>query len=128
MGQYDAVAQRALAAITRKGGPVTFAVQTSAPIYDPATDTWSGGTTSSITGRGVQIPDNPEQILRLQGQGFTLTDPITLMVAASGLGVVPTSGMTMTWGNNVAYAIRSVEAINPDGTSPILYTIIGSRG
>lgn len=122
MSQYDAVAQRALAQITAKGAPVVFTAGT-APVYNPLTDTWSGGTLGPVQGRAVQIPDNPTRVAALS---LVLIDPVTLLVAASGLKVTPLPGMPMAWAG-VTYVVKDAEAVAPDGT-PILWTVIGSRG
>jgi hypothetical protein len=53
--KYAATSQRSLAAITRKGSTFTLGTTTGTPIYDPATDTWSGSTSALATGRAVQI-------------------------------------------------------------------------
>lgn len=121
MGKYDAIAQRALETITKKGGPVTFPGAGTPAVYDPATDTWSGGSSSVATGRAVQIESDPDRFAALK---LVLTNPVTLMIAAAGLSVTPAPGMQMTWAGTT-YAIKDVDPIAPDGT-PIIYTVIGS--
>lgn len=120
--QYDAVAVRALATITKKGAEVTFARASAGGVYDPATDTWSGGSSSSTVGKAVQIPDDPQRFLAL---GLKTTDAITLMVAASDLGITPVSGDVFGWAG-VFYTAKDCEAIAPDGT-PILWLMVGQK-
>jgi len=125
MGQYDAVAQRALAAITRKGGPVTFPGTGTPPTYDPATDTWSGGAAGAdVVGRAVQIDGDPDRFAALN---LVLVNPVTLMVAASGLTVTPAVGMLFTWGG-LTYSLKDKEEVKPDGQTPIIYVVTGSTG
>lgn len=119
MGQYDAIAQRSLATIKRKGGPVTFPGG-GAPVYDPATDTWSGGAASAAVGRAVQVPGDPD---RMSAMGLVLVNPVTLLVAAAGLAIVPTPGGTFTWAGKT-YTIKFVEPVAPDGAA-IIYTMVG---
>lgn len=125
MSIYDAVAERALAQITKKGGVVTFpGANVGTPqTYDPATDTYSGGTPpSDATGRAVQIEGDPDRFKTL---GLVLVNPVTLMIAAAGLGVTPAPGMLMSWGGK-NYNIKDVDPVMPDGVTPIIYTVIGS--
>jgi hypothetical protein len=116
---YDAVSSRALATITRKGAAVTFPGG-GAPIYDPATDTFSGGGGTAVTGRAVQIDGDPDRFAALS---LVLVNPVTLLVAAMGLAIVPAPGGTFVWAGKT-YTIKDVEPVAPDGTS-IIYTITG---
>lgn len=123
MGRYDATAQRSLAAIKRAGSTVTFpGTASSTPgIYDPTTGVFTEGTPGSdAVGRAVQIEGDPD---RWSSLGLTLTNPVTLMLAASGLTVTPTVGASFTWAGTT-YVIRDVDPVAPDGT-PIIYTITG---
>lgn len=121
MGQYDAVATRTLAAITKKGAAVLFGVA-AGNVYNPLTDTWSGGTVSFATGRAVEIPGDPN---RFQALGLVLTNPVTLLVAAQGLTIEPAPGMSLTWGG-VGYTIMNVDRVAPDGETLLLYTVIAA--
>ncbi|HXG70335.1 MAG TPA: hypothetical protein VNJ04_06935 [Gemmatimonadaceae bacterium] len=118
---YDAVSKRALTAITKKGAEVTFpGAATGAAIYDPATDTWSGGTSTDPVGRAVQVQSDVD---RFKALGLVLNNPVTLLIAASGLAVTPAPGMTFTWaGKN--YVTRDIEETAPDGVA-ILYKVTG---
>lgn len=119
--KYAATAQRSLAAITRKGAVVSFGSHTGTPIFDPVTNTWSGGADVVATGRAVQTNNNLEQLVAL---GLVDNKTVTLLVAASGLTITPSTGMVMSWAG-VDYSIDNVDTLAPDGT-PILYTIVGS--
>ena len=119
--QYAGIAARALAMIARKGAAITFLDTGTEPTYDEATDTWSGGTPAEVVGRAVQIPDDPRRFALL---GLVISDPVTLIVGASGLGTTPTPGKLMAFGSRV-YTIRNVEPVAPSG-EPIIYTVIGA--
>jgi hypothetical protein len=74
-----------------------------------------------VVGKAVQIESDPQ---RLAARNLVLTDPLTLLVAAAGLSVVPTPGMTEGWAG-VERTIKDVETVAPDGT-PILYVIVAA--
>ncbi|HXH43299.1 MAG TPA: hypothetical protein VNK51_05545 [Bradyrhizobium sp.] len=119
---YDAVSKRALVAITKKGAAVTFpGAATGASIYDPATDTWTGGTSADPTGRAVQVQSDVD---RFKALGLVLNNPVTLLIAAPGLAVTPAPGMTFTWAEK-NYVIRDIEETVPDGKVAILYKVTG---
>lgn len=119
MSIYTATAQRSLATIKRKGGKITFAGG-GAPVYDPITDQWSGGSATSVVGSAVQVPGDPDRMAALS---LVLVNPVTLLVAASGLSIVPQPGGTFTWAGKT-YTIKFCEPVAPDGT-PIIYTVVG---
>jgi len=102
---YDRTAERAAKTIAKKGATVVFNPQTATP----------------VTGSALQIEDDPATMAALQ---LTTSNPVTLLVAASGLGIVPAAGMQFDWAGT-RYVAKSVEALAPDGT-PILFTVIGA--
>lgn len=123
MGRYDATAQRALAAIQRAGSTVTFPASDTGtpPTYNPVTDAFTGGTDGEdVIGRAVQIDGDPDRWSTL---GLTLSNPVTLMVAARGLAITPTVGMPFTWAGT-DYIVRDVDSEAPDGV-PIIFTVTG---
>jgi hypothetical protein len=120
VSQYDALSQRALATITRKGGIVTFSRGGQA-VYDAATDTWSGSTTAPVTASAVQVRSNPQMLLALE---LVITSPVTLLVAASGLAFVPQPADTFVW-TGITYTVKLVQDTAPDGYA-ILYRVTGS--
>lgn len=119
---YDPVSARALVTITAKGATVTFARAGSGGVYDPVTDTWSGGSDAPASGKAVQIPDNP---LRFQALGLTTANAITLLIAASGLSITPVPGDVFGW-SGTFYTAKDCEAVAPDGV-PILWTVVGQK-
>lgn len=122
MSQYDAIASRALDTITEKGGTITFSRGQTGAVYDPLTDSWSGGSDTPATGKAVQLANNPQKFIALS---LTIENAITLLVAASGLSITPVPGDVFGW-SGVFYAAKSVESTAPDGV-PILYTIVGAK-
>lgn len=122
MSQYDAVAGRALATIARKGSDVSFATISGTPIYDPFTNTWSGGTTGgAVTGKAVQTVNDTALLTAL---GLIAEKTITLLIAAKSLEVAPAKGMTATWAG-AEYNVDHVEETGPDGTA-ILFRVVAS--
>lgn len=119
MPAFDALTTRVLNAITDKGQDVTFP-GTGTPVYDPATDTWSGSGGSDVKGKAVQTRSDPD---KLKAANLVLLNPVTLMVAGSGLGIVPEPGMSFSWSGKT-YTARLVDPHGPDGT-PIYYTVTG---
>lgn len=120
--KYAATADRSLAAIARKGSTFTLGTTSGTPIYDPATDSWSGSTSALATGRAVQIANNLQQLVALN---LVTEKTITLLAAAKGLTVEPKKGMVLTWADGVAYSIEDVQSVAPDGP-PIIYTIVAA--
>lgn len=117
---YDPISQRALATIAKKGSDVVFPGTNTGATYDPATDTWSGGTSTPITGKAVQTKGNVDRFAALN---LILINPVTLLLAAKNLAITPMPGMVFTWaGKN--YTIKDVDPVAPDGV-PILYKITG---
>lgn len=122
----------ALEMIREAGSTVTFpgAIAGAPAVYDPATDTYSGGTPpTDAFSHAVQIEGDPD---RFRALSLVLTDPVTLFVAATftdvaGVAVAftPTIGGPMTWAG-VTYTVQDREPVAPDGV-PIVWTLTGSR-
>lgn len=119
---YAPQAASALATITRKGAAVTFPDATgTAPVFDQTTETWTAGTLTDVTGRAVEIPGDPNTY---QALSLVQSNPVTLLLAASGLTITPAPGMSFTWAGT-AYTVRLVSPLAPDGT-PVIYTVVGA--
>lgn len=113
MSDYSAVAARALATITRKGAPVVFLA-----------DTWRGGSIAAdVTGQAVEIEGDPEV---LQALGLLTVRSVTLLVAASGLGLTVLPGQKFTWAGTTL-TVKASEPVAPNGT-PIVWTVVGVAG
>lgn len=119
---YDATSARALATIARKGADVFFPVAGTPPVFDQATNTWSGSTAADpVKGKAVQTENDSEVIATLGLVGKTV---VTLLVPAKNLALVPIAGMMLIWAG-VTYTIRDPGPLAPDGI-PILYTVVAS--
>lgn len=121
---YATDAADALADITENGAAITFpdAIPGTAGVYDPATDTWSAGTPpTDATGYALQLEGDADTYRALS---LIQSNPVTLMIAASGLTITPRPGMAFTWAST-AYTIRTADPFGPDGT-PIYFTVVGS--
>jgi hypothetical protein len=117
---YDPISQRALDTISKKGATVTFPGTNTGAVYDPATDTWSGGSTTAVAGKAVQTKGDVD---RFKALNLVLVNPVSLLIAAKNLAVTPLPGMTFTWaGKN--YTIKDVDPVAPDGV-PILFKVTG---
>lgn len=119
VSQYDAIAQRTLTTVRRKGGIVTL-FDVSPRVYDDATGRWTGGEPIVGTQPAMQLQDDPK---RFQARNLVVSNPLTLMIPGWNIPVVPEPGKTLQWGTRVA-TIRDVEDFNPDGRQVISYTVV----
>lgn len=127
---YAADARSAYADLKADGGPIVFTVQLTAPVPDPVTGTWTPGTTRSLATYALQLEDDPEQLAQLAARGVSVDNPVTVMAASisdTGEAVRPTSGMPFTWGGDQC-SVKSAEALDPSGSEPIYWMVIGNRG
>ncbi len=63
---------------------------------------------------------------RFNELSLVLITPVTLLVAADALGTfIPRAGDTFVWGGKT-YTVRDVVTLNPDGTTSLLHTVVGS--
>ncbi len=131
MGKYDAVAERSLAQIERKGVAVKF--PGAAPgTYDPLTNTWSGSASGDVFGKAVQIDGDPDTLAAL---GLIGVDNATLMVgnrftdaAADGAEVAfePLVPAVFEWPvGGKSYTIRKADDVAPNGEA-IIYILTGA--
>lgn len=110
---YDPISVRTLALITKKGAPIVF-----------LSDAWNGGPISAdTTGYAVEIPGDPDTYFAL---GLVASNPATVLVAASDLGVTPQPGTAFTWASK-RYVVKTATPVAPDGV-PILWTLIAVGG
>ncbi len=100
---------------------VTFS-STSPGTYNAATDTWSGGSTSTVTGRAFQKRGNPKVYEALK---LIEADALTLLFIPTTYGQLPGLGWTVVWGG-LTYTVRSILPIAPDSVA-IGATIVVSR-
>src|SRR3990167_9392536 len=100
------------ATLKRKGVAVTFTL-TDPGTYDPATDLWTWGSTTTVAGYAVRIAGNPITYARLS---LVLSEAPTLLFGPTTAGSLPALGSTVTW-RSIVYAVRDVNPIEPDGTA-----------
>lgn len=108
--------------IAAAGQSVTFTRTTQA--YDAATDT-AVPTVTTATGAAIRVKPRFTDITRFLSPGLALSDPVTLLVAASGMAFDPLPGDTFVWSGQT-YAVRSVDPTGPDGAT-IITRVVGSR-
>ena len=109
----------ALADVQDAGASVAFSL-VSAGTHDPATDTWSGGSTTTVTGSAVRTAGNPERYKALE---LVESEAPTLFFTPDTYGSLPDQGSTVSWGG-VTYTVRDVDPVAPDGTAIGAYVVI----
>lgn len=108
--------------LMRKGAPVTFSHGTPGT-YDPATDTTTGGSVATVTGRAMQVAGDPDLYSRL---GLIESDNPTLFFKPDTAGEMPPLGASVPWGNETLI-VKNVKANAMNGT-PTEAFIVVSRG
>ena len=111
----------ALADIADAGASVTFTT-ISAGTYTESTDTFSGGSTATVSGSAIEVKGDP---VRYANLGLVQLEPHTLLFAASTYGNDVALGATVTW-NSAVFTVKAVDAVSPDGT-PIIARVVVSR-
>ena len=109
----------ALADLTEAGTAVTF-TRTLPGTYDPSTDTWSGGSTTTVAGYAMRVKGNP---LQYQALELIQSESPTLLFTPSTYGEMPALGSQVTW-NSLAYTVRAVDPVSPDGTAIVARVIV----
>lgn len=123
MTKYASEAADALSDIADAGAAVTFKRADGTPVYDSTTGRWTKSPDTTASGSAMQVRGDPDRFAALS---LVLVDPVTLLVAASGLAITPQPGDSMVWAG-ATYTVKDVDPTGPDGTA-IFYRIIGSRG
>jgi hypothetical protein len=106
--------------IERKGGTATLGT-TGGQTYNPATDTFTGGAATSASVPAIETRGDADRFAAL---GLTLSNPVTLIIAAEAIGFAPQPGMALGWAG-LTYTIRDVEPTSLDG-GPIMWKVTGS--
>jgi len=100
--------------------PVTF-TRESLDLDESTNLTVTTKTTATTNGAAIA-----NDVRRFATLGLVLLTPVTLLVAAGPLGSFePTPGDTFIWGGK-RYTIKDSITLNPDGESPLTYTVVGS--
>lgn len=98
-------------AARKNGAAITFTLGTGT--YDGATDTWSGGSTSTVVGFGRRVRGNPETYKALE---LIESEAPTIEFTPDTYGEIPPQGATTSFGG-VAYAVRDVDPWAADGNA-----------
>ena len=118
---YESDHAGALADVAEAGAAVTFTLE-RAGLYDPATDTSTGATTTTVAGYAVQVEGDPE---RYRALGLVEGEAPTLLFVPSTFGALPPLGARVTWAS-ASYTVRAVDPLRPDGNA-ILANVIVAR-
>lgn len=106
--------------LTRKGAAVTFSLS-SAGAYDPATDTTSNPTTTSVSGHAMEIDGDPDLYKALN---LIETDNPTLLFQPAVRGTYPALGSSVVWGGNT-YTLKNRKMLAMNGTVTALRCVVG---
>lgn len=119
---YAAQAASALATLKRKGAAVTF-TQVLPGTFDPVTETWSGGSTATVSGYAIRdTGGNPQRWIALS---LIQSEAPRLLFGSTTAGSLPALGATVSWGGTT-YTVRDVEPIEPDGTAIVAFLIVSA--
>ena len=121
MTVYTATASGALATLKRKGAAVTFTL-TIPGTLDPVTETYSGGSETTVTGYAIRDRGGDPQ--RYAALELIQSQAPRLLFASTTLGSLPPMNSVTTWGGE-PFTVRDVDPIEPDGTALVAYIIIG---
>lgn len=121
MGKYAVEHADVLTDIAEDGTAVTFTA-TNPGTYDPATDTWSNATTTSVAGKAIQVRGAPDRYLALE---LIESQAPTLIFCSTTYGQTPTMGSVCAWAG-ANYTLKDIIQVAPDGTT-ILSRLIVAR-
>jgi hypothetical protein len=114
MAFYANLAATALRLLTKYGQTVVC-TRTDGATYVPATQSYTGGSTTTITGKGAVFPFNKSEI---NGELIQTGDLIVFFEASSTAPAVDDKCTV----DSVDYRVMSVEPLNPGGTV-VMYTL-----
>lgn len=106
----------------KSGAAVTFTFANPGT-YDRATNTYSGGSSSSVSGYASRVPGDPERYKLL---GLIEGESPTLLFTPDTNGDKPELLATVTWAS-ATYVVRDVDPWAPDGTARSCRVVV-SRG
>lgn len=96
--------------------------------YDPATDTWTGGSTSTITGSAIQVRGDPQKYLALElimSTNPTLLFTPTVYPLRANTAEFVQAGDTVVW-TGVTFTVKDVDPVAPDGFVVIARIVVGA--
>jgi hypothetical protein len=105
-----------------RAADVTFSHGTPGT-YDPATDTTTGGSVSTVTGTAMEIAGDPNLYLAL---GLIESENPTLLFTPDTAGELPVLGATVEWGGETL-TVKNITRLAMAGT-PEAAKLVVSRG
>lgn len=108
---YVALHASLLQRLKKLGTAVTVGSADSGAVYNPSTDSWTGGAVNDIPGFAVEVPGDPEEYQTLE---LITAQPATLLFVPVTFDSTPALGMGVTWAGT-ARTVRAVRPIRPDG-------------
>lgn len=105
----------------RKGAAATF-TYTTPGVYDPATDTTTGGATVELPGVGMEIDGDPNLYVAL---GLIESENPTILWKPTTAGTLPPLGATVVWGGETL-TVKNIKRLAMTGT-PEAAKIVVSR-
>ena len=99
-------------------------VRTAPGVHDPATDTWTAPSVTTVTGSAIQVRGDPRRYAAL---GLVLTTMPTLFFAPTTYGQCPEPGDSVLWPlvNGKTYTVKDVDPIAPDGVVIAARIVVG---
>jgi hypothetical protein len=114
---YSKTAATALAQINDKGRTITVRTPGVDQVYNPATDTFTAGTSVDVTAKGLFTQFAKKDI---DGELIKVTDK-RVLIAASSLSAAPENNCKIVDGGT-EYQVINTEIIQP-GDTAILYMV-----
>ena len=108
-------------AARKSGTAITFTKQVEGT-YDPATNTFSGDSVTTVTGYASRVRGDPERYRALE---LIESEAPTLEFTPDTFNELPSLGATCAFGG-VTYAVRDIAPWSPDGNA-ISATIVVAR-
>jgi hypothetical protein len=86
---------------------------------NPSAGTFSGASTSSVSGSAVKVRARQSEEIRYRELGLVVEQVITLLFTPDTYGDTPAMGARVEWpaGSGVEYEVHTVETIAPDGVT-----------
>lgn len=102
---------RVLRSLQGRGAAVRFSAGVTGGVYDPQTDTWSGGQVVAVEGIAVEVPGDLQEYEALEviGKGAT-----TLTFVPTTFGQAPGKGSAVQWAGRTR-TVRAVRPVQPAG-------------
>ena len=117
MSLYENMANTALKQINDKGRSISIVSPGTDQVYDPATDSFTAGTDTALTVKGLFTQFAKKDI---DGELIKTSDK-RVLIAASSLAAAPETGDKITDGG-ITYNVMNTDTVQP-GDTAILYMV-----